>query len=168
MGVIIGAGLVLSIAFFYYFWKRGNIERRASELLKPETGLELSEHEAQMLATDEFSDSQTSYWMAAIFGPIGIAIIVLGWQVLTWLQTAAWPELPISILYSEFGLHEPVLSWVGAQKILDWLENLSLSMGLFGIALFVAFLFTRHDNKPVAEELRTARMKRARSFSQVK
>jgi hypothetical protein len=165
MGLLIGATLTFFVGLFYYVWKRGNIYRRTSELLNAESGLDLSKQEATLLATDEFSDSQTSCWIAAIVGPIGIALLVLAWQALTWLRTADWPELPIQLLYSEFGLREPQVSWAGAQKIIDWFESLHVSFAFFAIAVLAAFLFTRNDDQPVPEDLKTARMKRARSLS---
>jgi hypothetical protein len=119
MGLLVSAGLFICVAVLYYFWKRCNIERRAIELLNSESGSELSVHEAHLLAADEFCDSRTSYWMAAIFALISVAIFVLGWQVLTWLRTAVWPELPIRILYFKIGLVVPELSWAGAQKIVN-------------------------------------------------
>ncbi len=165
MGLLISATLTFFVGLFYYVWKRGNLYRRTSELFSADSGLDLSKQEATLLAADEFSDSQTSYWMAAIFGPIGIALLVLVWQALTWLITADWPELPIKLLYSAFGLREPQVSWAGAQKIIDWFETLHVSFAFFAIAVLAVFLFTRNDDQQVPEDLKTARMKRARSLS---
>jgi hypothetical protein len=75
-----------------------------------------------------------------IFAGIGGALLVSGWQALTWLTTEV--SRPVSVLSALVWLHMPwaVLpsSWQGLHQLLG---NTPLAVALLGIALlsFVAY-----------------------------
>ena len=53
----------------------------------------------------------------AFFGPI----ILLGWQVLTWLRHGYWDRWPIERTLSKVGIFEPQTGWAGVRKIISYL-----------------------------------------------
>ena len=123
--------------------------------------LELTDEERRLLAIDDRVLSRVGCWIAAIFCFTVVALLILGWQAYTWLKTGVWPLLPVAAVPDWIGLARPEISWMGLQRILDWLLACSISGLLFFCAMAAVFIFTHGDNKPEPEALRTARMKRA-------
>ena len=48
-------------------------------------------------------------------------IITGGLHLLSWLQDGVWPSYSTAQMLRDLGLGEPRVSWVGVQKILDWI-----------------------------------------------
>jgi uncharacterized protein (DUF2235 family) len=59
---------------------------------------------------------------------------ILGYQLLSWLQTGVWPPMPLAVVLS--GIRGFGASWLGLQLIYDWILALPLSICL----LFAGFL----------------------------
>jgi len=57
---------------------------------------------------------------------------ILCWQAFQWLREGHWTPLPVSKLFTYNDIPLPHVSWLGAQKIIDWLLDIPLS--------FVAFI----------------------------
>lgn len=62
------------------------------------------------------------------------ALCFLGFDLITWLQTASWFPLRLGGLVST-----PHVSWLGVQKIIDYALDLPLSAWFLAIALLAAW-----------------------------
>ena len=64
--------------------------------------------------------------------PILFGLIVIGWQVYTWLRIGAWPSLPFSEAFIYFNVNLTNIyypsDWQGLAKIAQWVLNLPLSI----------------------------------------
>ncbi|MBR1204475.1 MULTISPECIES: hypothetical protein [unclassified Bradyrhizobium] len=78
-------------------------------------------------------EDKSALWMGVGFLLIGSC--VPAYQAVLWLQTGHWTPLPISYGIQFLGWHVPSTTWVGAQKIIDWLFDLPL----WSIPGFMAF-----------------------------
>lgn len=56
---------------------------------------------------------------------------VLACQGVGWLRTGIWPALPISTTFAFFEWPLPDVSWVGLQKIIDWVFDIPTSLAVF-------------------------------------
>jgi hypothetical protein len=70
-----------------------------------------------------------------LLGSLGFvaAICLLGYQTFLWLKEGQWTPMPISSIFGILGFdYYSVIdvSWAGVQKILIWLLDLPLSLGL--------------------------------------
>ena len=79
--------------------------------------------------------------------PIGLLVMIGGpaiwtWQCFHWLKTGEWTALPIVAGFAYAGIDPPQFSWIGAQKISDWIMAAPLSVGLIAIALALLTAFT--------------------------
>ena len=58
------------------------------------------------------------------------AILLLGYQVFTWLEYGTWPPLDGWYVWRSIGEPQPVVSWMEVQKIIDWAFRLILDAPL--------------------------------------
>jgi hypothetical protein len=78
----------------------------------------------------------------------GLGIVVLGFQLFSWLKHGHWLPLQLGLAYTWLGLPMPSLSWFGVQKIVNWIFESSLSAGLMVCGLIVIFFGpTQFHNK---------------------
>ncbi len=70
-----------------------------------------------------------------LFGALGFfaAALLLGYQALLWLKEGQWTPIPISSVLGKLNIDYYSLidiPWAGAQKIVVWLLDLPLSLGI--------------------------------------
>ncbi len=76
----------------------------------------------------------------AYFAAVGSFGSLVGWQAFAWLQTGAWPSMPLASyglpwIGSRVGLEELTSwgsypqTWTGAHRILDWL-SVGVTLGI--------------------------------------
>lgn len=123
---------------------------------------QLTEEEERLLAKDDRATAAVGPKLLIGACLILASIAILGWQLLAWLKSAAWPFLPFGELLSMTGQKPLKVSWAGMQQIIDWIAAAPASGVLFGCGLFVLWSATWGDDAPVPDALRQARMKRAR------
>lgn len=84
-----------------------------------------------------------------LFGSLGFlgAVCLLGYQAFLWLKEGQWTPIPISSVFGKLNIDYYSfidISWAGAQKIVVWLLDLPLSLGIivFGglIGVLVGYL----------------------------
>jgi hypothetical protein len=75
------------------------------------------------------------YGLVILIGPA-----ILGWQTYGWLRTGVWTALPISKTFTYFEWPVPSTSWLGLQKMLDWVFDIPTSLAAFLISLLVLVL----------------------------
>jgi hypothetical protein len=69
-------------------------------------------------------------------GMLLIAAIILASQAITWLQTGVWAAKPIAgWLLKNLGLVMTRGSWVGVNKIVDWIGGLHIAIAFGALAL---------------------------------
>jgi hypothetical protein len=76
--------------------------------------------------------------MEALYGYFmlpGPALLV--WQAYRWLKDGYWTAVPVSKALIYMGCPPPMVSWVGLQKIIDWLLNIPTSLILFVLSIIV-------------------------------
>jgi hypothetical protein len=76
--------------------------------------------------------------MEALYGYLllpGPALLV--WQAYRWLKDGYWTEVPASTALTYMGCPLPMVSWIGLQKIIDWLLDIPTSLILFGLSIIV-------------------------------
>jgi hypothetical protein len=56
---------------------------------------------------------------------------ILAWQSYGWLETGGWTALPLSKTLNYFGLPMLWTSWLGLQRIIDWVFDLPTSGTVF-------------------------------------
>lgn len=82
--------------------------------------------------------------IAALIGGIGfMGAAVLGYQILQWLKTGVWIEMPLSMLFVWFQFDlSPVMNmeWQGTKKIILWFLDLPLSLVLPVVGGALAYL----------------------------
>ena len=71
-------------------------------------------------------------------GLMVIGVIIFGWQLFSWLQSAQWPSLSGWELLQAMSLPGPAFSWPEAQKIAVRLLNLPLALDFFMLGAFLA------------------------------
>jgi|SRR5436190_21352507 len=109
-------------------------------------------------APEATTDWRPMVSMLIVLGPPFIGILLLGWQLLTWLQTGKWPSLTfrqfVSGILSQEGsflqwLSEPH-SWYGLHKMTTKLFELPLTVWLLVIAPLIGGWLTSRwlDSKP--------------------
>ncbi len=123
-------------------------------------GDELTPRERLLLAKDDRETHRVLFWLFAILGPPALALALVLWQSYVWLKTAEWPPYTLRTI----GMDPPVSDWQGLNQIVLYVYGAPLSLLLMVVGMVATFLFTRNDNKPVSDELREARGKRARLF----
>ena len=75
------------------------------------------------------------FWLLGSLGFLA-AICLVAYQVYLWLKEGQWTSIPISSLFGPLGIdYYSVIdiSWAGAQKILIWLLDLPLGVGLIAL-----------------------------------
>lgn len=104
-----------------------------------------------MVDTDDLDAQRTKTieeWFG-LFGSLGFfgAVCLLGYQAFLWLKEGQWTPIPISSVLGKLNIDYYSLvdiSWAGAQKIVVWLLELPLSLGIivFGglIGVLVGYL----------------------------
>lgn len=122
---------------------------------------ELTAEETRLLEQDDRAVDQVPVWLVFIVGPWVASLGVLLWQSFHWLRTGAWPEASLRAL----GFEHLSTSWVGLQDLIYEAMEIHLSAWLIPISLVATFLFTRNDNEPIPEALKSARAKRANRSS---
>ena len=125
--------------------------------------VELSQEEEALLAADDRAADRFGYWMIAVCGLVLAAIAIPLLQGAYWLKTGSWPPLSFVDALQFVGVEPAPISWVGLQRIADWIWDLPFAGVLFFAGMVSIFWITRKDDEPAA--LRTARMKRARKVA---
>ncbi len=79
------------------------------------------------------------------FGTTGFfgAIILLAYQAFLWLREGQWTPIPVSSILEIINIdyYSTVdISWTGTQKIVVWLLDLPLSLGIFVFSSFLGAL----------------------------
>src|SRR5262245_24164030 len=69
---------------------------------------------------------------------IGPGIVVF--QVIEWLRTGKWHPVPVSAGLDYLGIAHPTMSWIGAQKVIDFILDFPLSVVVFGLYIAVLSL----------------------------
>lgn len=75
---------------------------------------------------DHFLTASILACIAAWLAAIGIVC----WQALTWLRYARWPHLTIADALQLAGSGPPRFTWMGVQRLSDWLCGLPLALAL--------------------------------------
>jgi hypothetical protein len=75
------------------------------------------------------------YGLLILIGP-GI----LAWQGYSWLRTGMWTALPISKTFQYFEWPMPSSSWLGLQKIIDWVFDISTSLAVLALSFVVVVI----------------------------
>ena len=83
----------------------------------------------------EAQHSKTIEEWFGLCGALGFmaAFILLGYQAVLWLREGQWTPIPISSVLNKFSIdYNSVvdISWAGIQKILVWILDLPLSLGI--------------------------------------
>jgi hypothetical protein len=79
--------------------------------------------------------------MEQIYGlVIFIGPAILCWQGYSWLRTGIWTALPISKTFSYFEWPLPSTSWLGLQKMLDWIFDIPTSLAALVLSLLILVL----------------------------
>lgn len=78
-----------------------------------------------------FSDNVLAYVLLVWAAPVIIGPAILVGQAVTWLRTGYWNPVPISAAFDYFDIPSPHTTWVGAQKVLDFMLDLPLSITSF-------------------------------------
>jgi hypothetical protein len=123
--------------------------------------LELTPEERELLAKDDHASQRFGYWLQAVLTLIAASALIVVVQAFLWLRTGDWPSLSIRDALEALEIHPVPISWVGLQRIVDWLWELPLSGVLFALAIVVVLVLTRGDQS-MPEALSEARMKQAR------
>ena len=100
---------------------------------------------------DRLRDSFASELVALSFVGAGLSFwAIIGWQTFTWLESGAWPELPLVTLFKFFEadlsfIYNPS-DWYGIAKIAQWVLDLPLSVCIpLLILLTGGFIHTAFD-----------------------
>jgi ABC-type cobalamin transport system permease subunit len=72
------------------------------------------------------------YGLLILIGPSTLA-----WQGYSWLRTGIWTALPISKAFQYFEWPIPITSWLGLQKIIDWIFDIPTSVAVFVLSFIV-------------------------------
>jgi hypothetical protein len=75
------------------------------------------------------------YGLLILIGP-GI----LAWQGYSWPRTGMWTALPISKTFQYFEWPMPSSSWLGLQKIIDWVFDISTSLAVLALSFVVVVI----------------------------
>jgi hypothetical protein len=79
------------------------------------------------------------YGLLILIGPGALA-----WQGYSWLRTGVWTALPISKTFQYFEWPIPSTTWLGIQKMIDWVFDIPTSAALlvvtFAIVILLAML----------------------------
>lgn len=77
----------------------------------------------------------TGLLLVAYVGPF----VILGGQTFIWLRDGYWPALPLARTLEHFDLPYPMVSWLGVQKIIDWLCSMPTAavLPIFGSVFLV-------------------------------
>ena len=123
---------------------------------------QLTETEKRLLAKYDRAEARVGPTIA-----LGAALMLLGasiaaWQAFMWLKSADWPELSFGEALTSIGGKPLRFSWAGVQEIVDWIGAAPASAVIFMTGILVAWSITWGENAPEPEELRQAKMKRAR------
>ena len=118
----------------------------------------LTPRERLLIEKDDRQTARVPLWLCAILGPPALALALVLWQSYVWLKTAEWPLYTLRTI----GMEPPVSEWQGFNQIVLYVFDAPLSLLLVVVGMVATFLFTRNDNKPMSDELRNARGKRAR------
>jgi hypothetical protein len=78
--------------------------------------------------------SQEDWFWKIFILPLVIAPAIVGWQTFEWLRDGVWTDLNLVWGLAQAGLPLPQSSWLGIQKILDWLLTLPLAVSLGAIS----------------------------------
>ena len=91
-----------------------------------------------------FTEGELFEILGFVIGAAGLFLLLagpveFGWELLTWLKTGVWPDLTVAEGIAWLGWPEPTFSWVGVQRILDWImaSDLSGALTISGWLLFV-------------------------------
>jgi hypothetical protein len=78
-----------------------------------------------------------------VVGLCACGAAVIGWQVLEWLRLGAWPVVTVQSLFNHFDLARPESSWVGVQKIIDYVlaSSLAAAFPVTGLLIFLVVIF---------------------------
>jgi hypothetical protein len=86
----------------------------------------------QYARRDKGKAMEQIYGLVILIGPV-----ILAWQGYSWLKTGVWTALPISKTFSYFEWPVPSTSWLGFQKMLDWVFDIPTSLAVFVVSLLI-------------------------------
>ncbi len=123
----------LIVYLLYHFVKTKLTIYRAAGKSKAVVRLELEHKEAELIA--EFADLlvKAPIWLGTLS-----ALGTWGYQLISWLREGVVPPRTLRSL----GLWEPTSSWVGVQRILDFLADINVGFYLIIVGFLIAGLFT--------------------------
>jgi hypothetical protein len=75
------------------------------------------------------------YGLLILIGPA-----ILAWQGYSWLRTGIWTVLPVSKTFQCFEWPLPSTSWLGLQKIFDWIFDIPTSLAVFVLSFVVVII----------------------------
>jgi ABC-type cobalamin transport system permease subunit len=75
------------------------------------------------------------YGLLILIGPA-----IFAWQGYNWLRTGIWMALPVSRTFNYFEWPLPSTSWLGLQKIIDWIFDIPTSVAVFALTFIVAII----------------------------
>lgn len=93
--------------------------------------------------TSKSDRNEAALWTFGI-GPIAAGLIVVGYQVLNWLQSGKWTPLSVLSVLRRTHINDQwaalPTSWVGVWRILSWtpVSLLLTACGLLFLASFIA------------------------------
>lgn len=110
------------------------------------------------------NSSRKAYFCSRVAGLIALAgflgaIGIFGYQILFWLKYGAWQPIPVSVAWQAVGLPLPTVSWTGVQKIIDWMFDLTASLGGIVVTLIASQAYQAFRN--LATELEWSRKTQA-------
>lgn len=122
----------------------------------------LSRREERILAEADQREASSETRGQVLSALIWVSFVgsgaVLLIQAAKWLKSGEWSSYTLSTL----GVEQSNTSWIGLNKALQFILDLPVALDLLIAGFVFIYIFTRDEHKPIPEELRTARMKRAR------
>lgn len=106
-------------------------------------------------------DTLTTAMTFAALGTVGLPGYLVGRQIWTWLREGYWPAKSLHDWLFEVGAGGPYTSWLGVQRIIDWLLSMPLSLAMLFIGLMLCWLISI-PLTPVQEEMGRYRLEEHR------
>lgn len=123
-------------------------------------GEELTQEELRLLEHADGLEARSRLWLYLMFFLLLCAVGVFAWQCITWLKTADW----LSPALSTLGAAPLGTAWQGVNEVYQFIIEAPLALVSLFSALVAGWVGTLGDDSET-DELRAARMKRARSQS---
>lgn len=100
--------------------------------------LELTEREKRLLARDDRFIQRAGWGVTAGAACLVIAAGLIGFEVLQWMKTGAWPSLTWADGLAWLNLPVPQVQWVGLDRVIRWV----LASPLWGFFFLLFWLVT--------------------------